>query len=129
VNHALAVLVAVTHGVFIALLVSGALLARRRPRLIGPHLAAVAATVAIFLTGLDCPLTTWENHFRAAAGLPAIDGFVEHYLVRPLNDEGMTPAIRVAVVAAWVVPSVVGYWQLWRAGRPVPTRGSTKTPA
>jgi len=128
-NHALAVLMAVTHGLFIAFLVSGALLARRWPPLVRPHLGAVAATAAVSLAGQDCPLTTWENHFRAADGRPVIEGFVEHYLVLPIHDQGMTPAIQVVVLAAWVIPSVVGYRQRWRAGSSIPMRGSTGKPA
>ena len=128
-NHTLAVLMAVTHGLFIAFLVSGSLLARRWPRLVLPHLGAVAATAAVFLAGLDCPLTTWENHFRAADGRPAIEGFVEHYFVLPIHDQGMTPAIQLLVLATWVVPSVVGYRRLWSARSSVPTRGSTGKPA
>ena len=46
-------------------------------------------------------------------GVQVIDGFVEHYLVVPLIDQEMTPAIRIAVVGAWVLPSVVGYRRLW----------------
>jgi hypothetical protein len=128
-NHALAVLMAVTHGLFIAFLVSGALLARRRPQLVRPHLGAVAATAAVFLAGQDCPLTTWENHFGAADGRPVIEGFVEHYLVLPIHDQGMTPAIQLLVLATWVVPSVVGYRRLWSARPAVPARGSTRKPA
>jgi Protein of Unknown function (DUF2784) len=128
-NHALAVLMAVTHGLLIAFLVGGALLARRWPRLVRPHLGAVAATAAVFLAGLDCPLTTWENHFRAADGRPVIQGFVEHYLVLPIHDQGMTPAIQVLVLASWVVPSVVGYRRLWRAEPSVPSGASTGKPA
>jgi hypothetical protein len=123
-NHGLAVLMAATHGSFIAFLVSGALLARRWPRLVRPHLGAVAATAAVFLTGQDCPLTTWENHFRAADGRPVIEGFVEHYVVLPIHDQGMTPAIQAAVLAAWIVPSVVGYRRLWRTRSAVPARGT-----
>ncbi len=113
-NHVLAVTMAVAHGLFILFLVSGALLARRWPSLVRPHLAAVAATAAVFLAGADCPLTTWENHFRTADGRPVIEGFVEHYVVRPFHPDGMTLAVQALVLAAWVVPTVVGYRRLLR---------------
>lgn len=114
-NHALAILMAVTHGLFILFLVSGALLARRWPGWVRPHLAAVAATAAVFLAGADCPLTTWENHFRAADGRPVIEGFVEHYIISPFHPGGMTLALQALVLSAWVVPTAVGYGSLIRA--------------
>lgn len=55
-----------------------------------------------------------ENHFRAADRRPVIEGFVEHYLVRPIYPDGMTPALQALVLAAWVVPTVVGYGHLLR---------------
>lgn len=29
-----------------------------------------------------CPLTTWENHYRAQLGLPEVKGFISYYVVR-----------------------------------------------
>jgi Protein of Unknown function (DUF2784) len=117
-NQVLAVLLAATHGAFIAFLVAGALLVRRHRALLRPHLAAVAATTAVFATRAHCPLTTWENHFRDAAGWPAIDGFVEHYVIGPFRPEGMTPTLQVLVAAAWMVPTAVGYGRLLAARSP-----------
>ena len=110
-NGLLAWLMASAHLSLIVFLVAGAWLARGRPRVRAAHLAAIGATAAVFLVGADCPLTVWENHFRAAAGWPTYDeGFVVHYLVAPLTGvHRLSPTGQAMVVAAWVVPTVVGY--------------------
>ncbi len=110
-NGFLAWLMAGAHLLLIVFLITGAWLARRHPALRPVHLAAIMATAAVFLAGADCPLTVWENHFRAAAGWDAYgEGFVVHYLIEPLTGVGrLGPAAQALVVAAWVVPTIVGY--------------------
>jgi hypothetical protein len=96
-NGVLAWTMALSHLSLVVFLITGAWFPRLRPL----HLLAVGATAAVFLAGADCPLTVWENHFRAAAGWDTYgEGFVAHYLWRPAP---------VWVVAAWLVPTVVAY--------------------
>src|SRR5690242_5515656 len=96
-NGLLACTMALAHLSLIVFLIVGAW----RPVWRRLHLVAVGATATVFLLGADCPLTVWENHFRAAAGWDSYgDGFVAHYLWRPAP---------VLVVAAWLVPTVLAY--------------------
>lgn len=96
-NGLLAWTMAASHLTLVVFLIVGAWWSRSR-RL---HLVAAGATATVFLLGADCPLTVWENHFRAAAGWDTYgEGFIAHYLWRP------APAL---VVAAWLVPTLAAY--------------------
>ena len=110
-DGSLAWLMAGMHLTLIAFLITGAWLAHGRPGLRRAHLLAIGATAAVFLAGADCPLTVWENHFRDAAGWDTYgEGFVVHYLIEPLTGVGrLGPGAQVLVVAAWVVPTILGY--------------------
>ena len=100
----------VIHGAFVAILIGGALYVARRPRFAKIHLPLVMAMSAVAGTGSDCPLTNIEQNARERAGLDRHPtGFVSHYLVEPFHPIGITPAIRKGLIAAWVVPNVVGY--------------------
>ena len=67
-NGLLAWTMAGAHLALIAFLITGAWFTGLRKA----HLVAALATAAVFLVGADCPLTVWENHFRAAAALPEV---------------------------------------------------------
>lgn len=98
------------HLALVALLIVGGPLGVRRPRLARVHLLAAAATTAVFLAGMDCPLTVWEKDARMAAGWESYDGgFLDHYLVRPWHPAGMTWWIVLGILAAWIVPSIAGH--------------------
>jgi hypothetical protein len=110
-------LTAVVHGSFIAVLIVGGPLARRWPKLMPAHLGAIAVTVAINLTGSDCPLTVVENHLLEAAGrAPYRNGFVSHYLVEPWHPAGINGRVNLALLGAWMVPTGIAYLK-----RPRPT--------
>jgi hypothetical protein len=114
----LAVAFAVAHGLFIVALIVGGPLSARWPRLARAHLVAVAGTAAVFLSGSDCPFTVAELFFRRHAGWSTFDtGFVSHHLVEPLHPAGITPWVQVLLVAAWVVPTVVGHTLRLRRAR------------
>lgn len=110
-NGLLAWMMAAAHLSLIVFLIVGAWLTRRWPRLRTVHLVAIGATAAVFLAGADCPLTVWENHFRDAAGWDTYgEGFVVHHVIQPLTGVAhLGTGAQALVVAAWVVPTVVGY--------------------
>jgi len=69
------------HLAFILLVLFGGLLVLKwRPALF-IHLPALAWGLAVECLHLGCPLTTWENRMRSAAGGAGYQGgFVEHYI-------------------------------------------------
>jgi Protein of Unknown function (DUF2784) len=95
------------HFAFVLYVVFGGFLAWRWPRLIWPHLAAVAWGAGIVLGVLECPLTDAENWARSQAGdaVPAagfIDRFVEG-VIYPERFTGLLQALAVViVVASWL---------------------------
>ena len=117
----LAVLWPVAHLALVVLLVVGGPLGVRRPALARFHLVAAGATTAVFLAGMDCPLTVWEKDARLAAGWASYDGgFLERYLVRPWHPAGMTWWIAAGILAVWLLPSVAGHGLRWQRDRPDP---------
>ena len=100
----------VAHATFVAILVGGAAVVARKPRFARLHLPLLAAMAAVAGTHSDCPLTVLEQHARDRSGLPRHDtGFVDHYMVRPLYPKGITRPVQAALIAAWILPNVIGY--------------------
>jgi len=107
--------VVMVHLSFIALLILGGPLGRRWPALLPVHLAAIVVAVAINVTGRDCPLTVLEKHLQRRAGLvPYENGFISHYLVEPIHPAGISGAVNLAILGAWIVPTFVAYAVLHR---------------
>ncbi|MDP9436646.1 MAG: DUF2784 domain-containing protein [Actinomycetota bacterium] len=105
-----AYLVAVVHGAAVVLLLSGALLALRWPVLLLAHVPVTLAIAAVFLAGVDCPLTRLELALRAQAGGAAYrDGFLSHYLLAPLSVDVARPATQAALPVVAVLPNAVAY--------------------
>jgi len=93
------------HLAYLAFIPVGGLLAMRWPRLILPHLLAVAIGVVSVTVHFDCPLTTWEQWLRRKAGQRVYsDGFVAHYLTGRVYPHGYDWAVQ-AIFAACVVAS------------------------
>ena len=102
--------VAVLHGVAVAFMVSGSLLALRWPRLLGVHVPVALAILGIYVTGSDCPLTALELWLRERAGRSGYSGgFIGHYLTEPLGRPIHAASTQVAVVLIAVLPNVIGY--------------------
>ena len=113
--------VAVTHFAFIAFLVAGGPLSRRFVRIRPAHIAAIAATVAINLTGSDCPLTALETRLLRASGrVPYERGFISHYLVEPLHPSGIDGRVNLILLAVWIVPTAIAYGVRPRRYKSVP---------
>jgi hypothetical protein len=115
--------VAVVHALAVVLLLTGAPLALRWPRLLWLHAPVAAAILAVHLAGAPCPLTEWELALRERAGADAYTGgFLGHYVFAPLGLEITSPGVQAGVYTAALLPNVVGYWLL--AARAVRSRGT-----
>lgn len=104
----LAELVVGVHYGFLAYLVVGGFLARRRPRTIWLHLAAAVWGVLIVTTGVTCPLTVAQNALRGWGGLPPLrSGFITGYvkgILYPARYETATQVlVALVVVTSWAV--------------------------
>jgi hypothetical protein len=115
--------VAVVHALAVVLMLTGALLALRWPRLVLLHAPVAAAILAVALAGAPCPLTEWELALRDRAGAgPYPGGFLGHYAFSPLGLEVTSPGVQAGVHAAALLPNAIGYGLL--AARWVRSRGS-----
>jgi hypothetical protein len=111
----LAALVAVLHGAAVLFMLSGSLLALRWPRLLWVHVPVALAILAIYLTGSDCPLTTWELDLRTAAGEPGYrGGFIGHYITEPLGFPIQETGTQIGVYTVALLPNLIGYGLLAR---------------
>ena len=82
------------------------------------HLPAVVAMTTVTALGADCPLTLLENRFRERAGWDTYPtGFISRYLVEPWHPAGITPPIRLAIIAIWIVPNAIAYLTVIRSTR------------
>jgi hypothetical protein len=100
VYRLLADAVVLIHFGFIAFVAVGGLLAWRWPKLLWPHLAAVAWGVGIIAIGWDCPLTPLEKHFRRLAGDAGYKGgFVDHYIEGVIYPARYTAVLRLLAAA------------------------------
>lgn len=123
---ALAVAIALVHGLGIVFLIAGAPLSARRPRLMRWYLLVLAPTAAINLAGQPCPLTVWEKHFwRLAGETPYRGGFVSRYFVEPFGAPGLGPGDETVLLIAVVVWCAL--WLLYAAARSLRSR-RTSTP-
>ena len=102
--------VAVVHGLVVVLLVTGALVALRRPRVLLLHTPVAVAVLPLYLARPACPLTTLALALRAdAGGSPYQDGFLSHYVVGPLGFDIGDPVAQIAIYTVALVPNLVAY--------------------
>jgi hypothetical protein len=106
----LAGLVAVLHGAAVAFMLTGSVLALRWPRLLWLHVPVALAILALYLTGSDCPLTTWELALREAAGEPGYrGGFIGHYVTEPLGFPIEETSTQIGIYVTAFLANLVGY--------------------
>ena len=102
--------VAVLHGLVVVLVVTGALVALRRPCLLLLHAPVAVAVLGLHLADAACPLTTLELALRADAGGSGYrDGFIAHYVVGPLGLDLADTVVQVGIYAVVLVPNVLAY--------------------
>ena len=111
--------VALLHAVTVLFMLTGSLLALRRPGVLWLHVPVAVAILALYLTGSDCPLTTWELALRERAGEPGYrGGFIGHYLTEPLGFPIEATSTQVAVYTTAFLANALGYGLLaartWR---------------
>jgi hypothetical protein len=103
-------LVAVVHGLAVVLMLTGALVALRLPRLLWVHAPVAAAILAVNLAGAPCPLTDLELALRERVGRePYTGGFLGHYALAPVGLDVASPAVQAGVYTVALVPNVLGY--------------------
>jgi hypothetical protein len=112
--------VAVLHATAVLFMLTGSLIALRRPRVLWLHVPVSLAILALYLTGSDCPLTTLELSLRERAGAPRYTGgFIGHYITEPLGFPIEATSTQVGIYVVAFLPNVVGYglllWSKLRA--------------
>lgn len=114
----LAALVALLHGVVVAFVLTGSFLALRWRWLLWLHVPVVGTVLALYLTGSDCPLTTWELQLREAAGAPGYrGGFIGHYLTEPLGFPIEATSTQLAIYGIAFGANALGYGLLAATAR------------
>ncbi|MGY1706057.1 DUF2784 family protein [Geodermatophilus sp. SYSU D00697] len=102
--------VAVLHAAVVVVMLAGALLALRWPRLVLVHAPVAAAVLAVHLAGAPCPLTELELALWARAGVePYTGGFLGHYLFSPLGLQAGSAAVQAGTYTVALLPNAVGY--------------------
>jgi hypothetical protein len=100
--------IVVLHLAYLVFIPVGGVLALRWPRLVVPHLVAVATGVVSITVGFDCPLTTWEQWLRRKGGRRAYtDGFVDHYLTGRVYPHGYAWVVQALFASCFVASYVV----------------------
>jgi hypothetical protein len=98
IYRTLADLVLVVHLTFVLFVVLGGLLVLRWPRAAWLHIPAAVWGVLIEYTGWICPLTPFENSFRARGGEAGYTGgFIEHYIQPLLYPAGLTRGTQIVL--------------------------------
>jgi hypothetical protein len=111
--------VAVLHAAAVLFMLAGSWLALRWPGVLWLHVPVSLAILALYLTGSDCPLTTWELALRADAGEAGYrGGFIGHYVTEPLGFPIGATSTQVGISAAAFLTNAIGYGLLAaRSGR------------
>ncbi len=102
--------VAVVHGAAVVLLLTGAVVALWRPRVLWVHLPVSLAILAVNRAGAPCPLTELELWLRAEAGGVAYDGgYLGHYVFSPIGLDVASPSVQAGVYTVAIVPNAVAF--------------------
>jgi Protein of Unknown function (DUF2784) len=102
--------VAGLHAAAVLFMLTGSLLALRRPWVLWLHVPVALTILALYATGSDCPLTTWELALRDGAGEPGYrGGFIGHYITEPLGFPIEAASTQLGILAVAFLPNLVGY--------------------
>lgn len=109
--------VLIVHGLFVAFVVFGGLLALWRWRLAYLHLPALAWGAMVIGMGWICPLTPLEVSLRQQAGQQGYaGGFIEHYVLAVIYPDGLTRGVQILLAVALVAGNLLVYG-LWARRR------------
>jgi len=98
------------HAAFIAFVVAGGVLTYFDRRWAILHVPAVAWAAWTEFTGTVCPLTPWENAFRAEAGEAGYaESFIDHYIVPLIYPENLTAEAQTALGIGIVLLNAIVY--------------------
>ncbi|MBO1012801.1 DUF2784 domain-containing protein [Achromobacter sp. SD115] len=117
----LADLVLIVHGLFVAFVVFGGLLALWKRWIAYLHLPALAWGALVIGMGWICPLTPLEISLRQQAGQQGYGGgFIEHYVLALIYPEGITRATQIVLATLLIVGNIIVYTMWARRGRRQP---------
>jgi hypothetical protein len=106
----LADLVLVLHFAFVIFAVFGGALVLRYPNMLKVHLLALSWAIVVQWADWVCPLTPLENYLRGLGGEAGYDGsFVEHFVLKILYPQELTPELRTMLGLALVIMNVAVY--------------------
>jgi uncharacterized protein DUF2784 len=106
----LADLVLVLHFAFVIFAVFGGALVLRYPNMLKVHLLALSWAIVVQWADWVCPLTPLENYLRGLGGGAGYDGsFVEHFVLKILYPQELTPELRTMLGLALIIMNVAVY--------------------
>ena len=119
--------VAVVHGAAVVLMLTGAVIALWRPRILWVHLPVSLAILAVNRAGAPCPLTELELWLRAeAGGTPYEGGYLGHYVLSPMGLDVASSSAQAGIYTVAIVPNAVAFgllaYRALRGRRPSPMR-------
>jgi len=110
--------VALLHAAAVLFMLTGSLIALRWPRVLWLHVPVGLTILGLYLTGSDCPLTTWELALREQAGEPGYQGgFIGHYLTEPLGFPIEATSTQIGIYVIAFLPNLIGYGLLLTRSR------------
>ncbi|WP_338878858.1 DUF2784 domain-containing protein [Achromobacter veterisilvae] len=116
----LADLVLVAHGLFVAFVMFGGLLALWKRWVAFLHLPALAWGAMVIGMGWICPLTPLEVSLRERAGQEGYaGGFIAHYVLGIIYPEGIARTTQVVLAALLIAGNIIVY-TLWARRRRLP---------
>ena len=102
--------VAVVHGAAVVLMLTGAVVALWRPRILWVHVPVSLAILAVNRAGAPCPLTELELWLRSGVGGAVYDGgYLGHYVFAPLGLDVASPSVQAGVYTAAIMPNALAF--------------------
>ena len=100
--------VAVVHGAAVVLMLTGAVVALWRPRILWVHVPVSLAILAVNRVAAPCPLTELELWLRSEVGGAVYEGgYLGHYVFAPLGLDVASPSVQAAIYTVAVTPNAL----------------------